>query len=177
MTVGAKYWIGSAAVALVVVLGVLAIDPWSGDRSPTGPTVGEKVTALRAERASLQARADGEARITLVGAFRVASQLADALAVRAEHDRERSFADLAASRRQAFAELDALNIALKDALARPGVGGTMAARAAADRALAALERLAGTDDLPLVLQFTPRFVPPRRATGGSSSLAPAKGGT
>lgn len=173
MTVGSKYWIGSAAVALVVVgLGVLAIGPWSGDRSLKGPTVGEKVAALRAERASLQARADGEARIALVAAFRIASQLADALAARAEPDRERGFDGLPAGRRQAFAELDALNAALKDALARPGAGATMAARSAADRALAALERLAGTDDLPLVLQFTPRFVPPRRATG-ELTLAPA----
>ncbi len=48
---------------------------------------------------------------------------------------------------------------------RPGEGARLVAGTAAERARAALERLAGIDELPLVLQFTPRFVPPRRATG------------
>lgn len=176
MTVGSRYVIGSAAGALVVVaLAILAVGSWIGDRSVKGLTVGEKLSALQAQRATLQAQAGAEARIALLPAFRIASQLADALAARAEADRERSFDEQAAARRQVFADLDALNNALRDALSRPGAGAAMAARAAADRAASALERLAGTDDLPLVLQFTPRFIAPRRATG-ELTLAPSAPG-
>ena len=66
--------------------------------------------------------------------------------------------------------LDALNAAIKEALDRPGEGARLAApgrRAGARQ----LERLAGLDDAPLVLAFTPRFVPPRRAAG-ELTLAP-----
>ncbi|MBS0549519.1 MAG: hypothetical protein JSR24_17330 [Proteobacteria bacterium] len=133
--------------------------------------MGERLSALRAERAALQARADGEARIGLLRPFRVASLLADALAARGEAERERVFDRLPSDRRQAFAAADALNAALKDALGRPGAGTRQLAIAAAGPAREALERLANAGDFPLVLQFTPRFVPPRRATG-ELTLAP-----
>ena len=80
---------------------------------------------------------------------------------------------IAAPRRQAFVEADLLNAALKDALTRPTQGAVQAARKAADRAQAALERLADNDSHPLVLSVTPRFVPPRRATGDLTVEAPA----
>jgi hypothetical protein len=127
-----------------------------------GPTVGEKIALLAAERASLQARADGEARIGLLPAFRAASLLTDALAARSESDAERAFDGLPAFRRQAFAGIDALNGALRDALERPSAEARLAALKAAERATAELDRLAGLDDAPLILSFTPRFVPPRR---------------
>ena len=82
----------------------------------------------------VEARADGEARIGLVTAFGIASLLTDALAVRSEADGERGFDRLPLFRRQAFAELEALNAALKDALDLPGAGARLAARKAADRA-------------------------------------------
>ncbi len=164
--VGAALVVGALVAALAVGL------PYLGDGAPgRGPTVGEKLGTLRAERAAVQARADGEARIGLLAPFRVASLLSDALAARGEADRERAFERLPPERRQAFAAVDALNTALKDALGRPGAGARQLAYAAARPAREALERLAGVDDLPLVLQFTPRFVPPRRATG-ELTLAP-----
>ncbi|MEA2807207.1 MAG: hypothetical protein QOJ17_1348, partial [Rhodospirillaceae bacterium] len=106
--------------------------------------------------------ADGEARIGLLPAFRAASLLTDALAARSESDAERAFDGLPAFRRQAFAGIDALNGALKDALERPSAEARLAALKAAGRATAELDRLAGLDDAPLILSFTPRFVPPRR---------------
>jgi hypothetical protein len=135
-----------------------------------GPTVDEKIAVLRAERASLQARADGEARIGLLPAFRTASLLLDALAVRSESDGERAFDLLPVFRRQAFSELDALNGALRDALERPTEGARLAAHKATAGALAQLDRLAA-DHAPLILSYAPRFVPPRRATG-ELTLAP-----
>src|ERR1700716_971960 len=131
-----------------------------------GPTVGEKIALLVAERASLQARADGEARVSLLPAFRAASLLTDALAARSESDAERAFDGLPAFRRQAFAGIDALNGALRDALERPSAEARLAALKAAERATAELDRLAGLDDAPLVLFFTPRLVPPRPTAGG-----------
>ena len=128
----------------------------------TGPTVGERVALLAAERASLQARADGEARIDLLPAFRAASLVTDALTVRSESDAERAFDGLPPFRRQAFAEIDALNGAIRDALERPGVDARAAALKAAARATAELDRLASLDNAPLILSFTPHFVPPRR---------------
>ena len=162
----------SAAIGLALVAGIFFMG--REDAAPAGPTVEEKVTDLRSERASLEARADGEARIGLLAAFRTASLLTDALAVRSEADGERSFDRLPAFRRLAFAELEALNAALKDALDRPGAGARLAASKAAGRAVAQLDRLAG-DDEPLVLAFTPSFVPPRRATG-ELTLPPASPG-
>jgi hypothetical protein len=129
-----------------------------------GPTVGEKIASLTAERATLQARADGEARIGLLPAYRAANLLTDALAARSE-SADRPFDSLPGFRRQAFTEIDALNGALKDALERPGDGARLAAAQAAERAHTQLDRLAGLDDAPLILSFTPRFVPPRRAAG------------
>lgn len=150
---------------------------WTRGEAPgTGPTVEEKIAALRAERASLQARADGEARIGLLPAFRTASLLVDALAVRSEPGADRAFDLLPAFRRQSFAEMEALNGALRDALDRPGDGARLAALEAAGRAAAQLDRLASLNDAPLILSFTPRFVPPRRATG-ELTLAPGAPGS
>ena len=42
----------------------------AADATGVAPTVGEKIALLVAERASLQARADGEARVSLLPAFR-----------------------------------------------------------------------------------------------------------
>lgn len=175
-TIGvAVFMLCAAAVALFVVFGRV-------EAPGTSATIGEKLAALRAERASLQARADGEARIGLLQSFRVASLLTDALAARYERDAERTFDRLPDGRLQPFAEIDRLNAAIKDALDRPGDGARRAARKAAEQATTQLERIAGLDDAPLVLAYTPRFVPPRRATGeltltpaltpGASSAAP-----
>jgi hypothetical protein len=148
------------------------------DEPAMGPTVGEKIATLVTDRASLQARADGEARIALLPAYRVASLLTDALVARSEGEEERAFDRLPAFRLKAIAELDALNAALADSLARPGDGARRAANKAAERATGELDRLAGLDNAPLVLSFTPRFVPPRRAAGeltlspGASSARP-----
>jgi hypothetical protein len=158
---GAALLCGGAVAAASVGL------PYLGDRGlpVQGPTVGEKLGSLRAERAALQARADGEARIDLLRSFRTASLLSDALMVRGEADRERAIERLPVDRQRAFAAADGLNVALKDALAHPGQGARQLVAAALPRAQDALEQLANSDTLPLVLQFTPRFVVPRRATG------------
>lgn len=153
-----------AAVTAAVVLTAAVFLATQGEAPGTGPTVDERVTALRAERASLQARANGDARIGLLSAFRTASLLVDALAVRSEADGDRPFDLLPAFRRQPFAEIDALNGALRDALERPGDGARLAALQAASRAAVEIDKLA-SDDGPLILSFTPRFVPPRHATG------------
>ena len=137
-----------------------------------GPTVGEKVALLAAERASLQARADGAARIGLLPAFRGASLLTDALAARSESGADHALDGLPPFRRQAFAEIDALNGALRDAVERPGAEGQLAALKAGERATAELDRLAGLDDAPLILSFTPRFVPPRHISEGSGDQDP-----
>ena len=158
-------WLVLAAVVLCATAGALAIFVGRDESPVPGPTVGERLAALKAERSRLQARADGKARIGLLAPLREASLLSDALAVRSEPDLERAFDRLPAFRRQAFADVDALNAALEDALARPGEGARLAAVTAAGRAHAALETLGSVDDLPLILLFTPRFVPPRRATG------------
>ncbi|MFI4998439.1 MAG: hypothetical protein ACHQK9_01060 [Reyranellales bacterium] len=165
-------WVVGAALMFGVAAALAATVRLGGDEgSAQGPTVGERLTALKAERASLQARADGAARIGLLQEFRVASLLSDALAVRHDGEAQRTFERLPPPTRQPFADVDSLNAALKDALARPGEGARLAAHAAAERAQRSLERLAGSDDAPLVRSFTPRFVPPRRATG-ELTLAP-----
>ena len=158
----------AAAAALVVVFG-------RAETPGTGATIGEKLTMLRAERASLQARADGEARIGLLQSFRAASLLTDALVARYEPDGERAFDRLPDGRRHPFTEIDRLNAAIKDALDRPGDGARRAARKAAEQATTQLDRIAGLDDAPLVLAYTPRFVPPRRATG-ELTLTPGASG-
>ena len=161
-----------AAVAVAgLVLAAVVFAVMREEAPASGPTVDEKIAILRTERASLQARADSEARIGLLPAFRTAGLLLDALAVRSESDGDRAFDLLPAFRRQAFSELDALNGALKDALDRPSEGARLAAHKAAARAAAQLDRLAA-DDAPLILSYTPRFVPPRRATG-ELTLAPS----
>lgn len=173
--------IGAVAIGLSCV--AVALFLLFGRAAPPGTdaTIGEKLAALRAERASLQARADGEARIGLLQAFRVAGLLTDTLAARYETDAQRAFDRLPPARLQTFAEVDRLNAAIKDALDRPGEGARRAARKAADQANTQLERIAGLDDAPLVLAYTPRFVPPRRATGeltltpGASGLVPSEG--
>jgi hypothetical protein len=158
----------AAAAAIFVVFG-------RGEAPETSATIGEKLAILRAERASLQARADGEARIGLLHAFRAAGLLTDALAARYEPDAERAFDRLPTGRLQPFVEIDRLNAAIKDALDRPGDGARGAARKAAEQATTQLERIAGLDDAPLVLAYTPRFVPPRRATG-ELTLTPGTSG-
>jgi hypothetical protein len=153
----------------------------SQQTAPAGPTVGERIEARKAERAGLQARADGKSRLELLGPLRVASLLSDALAVRVEGEGERAFERLPTAWRQAFAELDALNLALRDALDRPSPGAGSAVRAAARRAERALDQLAVGSELPLVLSFTPHFIAPRRATGEltleprTGNAAPAEG--
>ncbi len=164
-TTGRRRWIVAAAAALGVAALAVAFLLGHDEAPVQGPTVGELLIALKAQRASLQARADGRARIGLLEEFRVASLLSDALAARHEADLERSFERLPAPQRQAFADVDALNSALRDALVRPGEGARLAAHAVSQRVRASLERLASTDSAPLILLFTPRFVPPRRATG------------
>ncbi len=164
-TTGRLRWIVAAAVALGVAALAVAFLHGRDEATAQGSTVGERLIALKAQRASLQARADGQARIGLLGEFRVASLLSDALAARHESGPERLVERLPAPQRQALADVDALNAALRDALVRPGEGARLAARAVSEQAQASLERLAGSDSAPLVLLFTPRFVPPRRATG------------
>ncbi|MGQ0580910.1 MAG: hypothetical protein ACT4O6_03175 [Reyranella sp.] len=168
--------IGVAVLMLCVAAAAFFVVFGRAEAPGTGATIGEKLAILRAERANLQARADGEARIGLLQAFRAASLLTDALAARYETDAERTFDRLPAGRLQPFAEVDRLNAAIKDALDRPGDGARHAARKAAEQATTQLERIAGLDDAPLVLAYTPRFVPPRRATG-ELTLAPGASGT
>jgi hypothetical protein len=158
----------AAAAGLVVSFGRV-------EAPGSGATIGEKLAALRAERASLQARADGEARIGLLQAFRIASLMTDALAARYEPDSGRVFDRLPDARHQPFAEIDRLNAAIKDALDRPGEGARRAARKTAEQTTAQLDRIVGLDDAPLVLAYSPSFVPPRRATG-ELTLAPGSSG-
>ncbi|WIM09332.1 hypothetical protein [Enhydrobacter sp.] len=163
-------WRATVAAMLALLIVVAAWLLVGHDAPPQGVTAGERVADLQAARAALQARADGESRIGLVGAFRTASLLTDALAVRTNGERERAVASLPALSREAFAALDALDAALGDALARPGEGARHAVDEPQKRAQTALDRMAG-DGRPLVLQFSPRFVPPRRA-GAELALAP-----
>lgn len=154
-------------MAVVVCAAAAALAFWllRGDEPAAGPTVGERLGALRAERAALQARADGAARIELLSSFRAAGQLSDALAARYEADRERAFESLPAARRRAFVEVDAVNAALRDAVERPGVGARFAVSQTVAPIDSELERLAALDDTPVILSYGPAFVPPRRATG------------
>lgn len=188
MTVGPKLTrSGNRLRAIGALAAVLAVTAASfilfglAETPGNGATIGEKLAVLRAERASLQARSDGEARVGLLQVFRVASLLTDALAARYEPDAERGFDKLPAVRHQPFAEVDRLNAAIRDALDRPGDGARHAAGKAAAQATIRLEQIAGLDDAPLVLSYTPRFVPPRRATGeltltpGSSGSPPQEG--
>jgi hypothetical protein len=168
-------------VATVLAGATVATGVWLLDREDVADpslTVGEKAAALIADRAGLQARADGSARVGLLVPFRTAGLLTDALLARSVSDQDCPFDRLPLFRQRAFAELDDLNAALAEALARLGDGTRQAANKATEQANAELDRLAGLDDAPLVLSFTPRFVPPRRAAGelalpaGRSSTPP-----
>lgn len=161
----------ATALAMLALAAVVAGWLLFGRETPMpGITVGERLAALQAERATLQAKADGESRLELVAAFRIASLFTDAIAVRMAGERERAFASLGAAQRQPFADIDALDAALTEALARPGEGSRLAVAAPQKRVQAALDKMAG-DGKPLVLQFSPRFVPPRRSSG-ELALAP-----
>src|SRR5262245_8188153 len=100
-------WILAAAAVLgaALVAGATLLERHD-TTVPSGQTQGEKIALVKAERSRLQARADAEARISLLSAFRVAALLTDALAARADSDEERPLDQLAATRRQAFADLD-----------------------------------------------------------------------
>ncbi len=162
---GACLALGTAGASVMLVPGRQAVDPGA-------PTVGEKLAALKAERATLLARAGGEARVSLIVPLRTASLLTDALAVRGEQVSERTLERQPAPWRQALADVDALNVILREAVERRGTGTSRLAKAASDKAQASLEQLAGGDEHPLVLGFAPRFVAPRLARG-ELSLLPA----
>jgi hypothetical protein len=73
--------------------------------------------------------------------------------------------------------MDALNGALREALELPGVDARLAAFKAAERATTELDRMAGLDNAPLILSFTPRFVLQRRtpdATGARDQDPPVQ---
>lgn len=165
--------VAAAAVAIVVLAAAAFLAMHEEAPAGGGLTIGEKLAALSAQRTTLQARADGEARIALLPAFRIAGLLTDALAVRVEPEHGRAFDLLPAFRRQAFTELEALNGALRDALDTPSDAARLGALQAARRAEGQLDRLAG-DDAPLVLSYAPRFVPPRRS---ELTLTPGEPGT
>ena len=64
--------IGVLLLLMLCVAGAALFVAFGRPEAPgIGATVGEKLATLKAERASLQARADGEARIGLLEAFRV----------------------------------------------------------------------------------------------------------
>jgi hypothetical protein len=166
-------WLVAAAVTLGVAATTVAL--LAGGATPVrGPTVGEKLLELRTQRAGLQARADGEARIMLLAQFRTASLMTDALLARHQQDADEGFTSLPTPEARAFAAVDGLNAALRDALDRPGEGARLAAGGAARLVRGELEAMAGSGDNPLVLTFSPRFVPPRRGTA-ELSLAPPAG--
>ena len=73
------------------VLSVRALTGGGEEVPASGATVDEKIAILRTERAGLQARADSEARIGLLPAFRTAGLLLDSLAVRSDSDGDRAF--------------------------------------------------------------------------------------
>ena len=155
-----------ALLALLATLLALAAAAYAGE-----PTVDERLARLRSEQAGLQARADGEGRLGLLAPLRTGGLLADALAIRLPLDSGRPLDALPAPRRQAYVALADLTETLKEAMNRPGEGARALAREAGDRAATALDGLAPTDDLPLVLQVSPKVVPPRR-DGGDLLLAP-----
>jgi hypothetical protein len=89
----------------------------------------------------LQARADGEARISLLPAFRAASLVTDALAARPSRRRARLDGSPPSGVRSA--EIAALNDALRDAL-RDRASRRGLRLKEAERATAELDRLAGS---------------------------------
>ncbi|MBN9088245.1 MAG: hypothetical protein J0J01_15150 [Reyranella sp.] len=151
-------------LALLAALLAIAFPAFAGE-----PATDERLVQLRSERSALQARADGAARLTLFQPLRIAGFLTDALSAR-EGAAGRALDALSPPRREAFTALLSLNDTLKEALAYPGDGARARARQAADRAAKALDALAD-DHGPLVLQVSPRAVPPRR-NGGELALVP-----
>ena len=163
-----------ALVVVVLTAGTaLAFGLLHDDRGALlAPTIAEKLVNLRAERAELQARADGMARLELLSSFRAASLLFDTLAARYEPERERPFDRLPAARREMFNRLETVNAALSAALDRPGASGrALAVSQAASGIPADLERLASYDLSPVILSYTPSILAPRRMTG-ELTLAP-----
>lgn len=163
----------AAVIAGAAVLGVLlAIEREPLD--PVLPTVAERIADLRTQRAGLQARADAEARIDLLPAFRTAGLLVDGLAARHERDGDRAFDRLPAVDRQPFQALEALNEALREALERQTEGARAAAVRAGATTAGIVDRLV-VGEAPVVQAYTPAFVPPRRAAGDLSLPAPRGG--
>lgn len=182
---GESLW-GRTLVIVAVVLAagaLLAFGLLHEDRAAArGPTIAEKLVNLRADRADLQARADGMARIELLSSLRAASLLFDALAARYEPEREQAYDGLPAGRREMFGRLEAVNAALRAALDRPGAPGrSLAVDQAAGGLAGDLERLASHDLAPVILSYTPSILAPRRMTGEptppseSAVAAPAEG--
>jgi hypothetical protein len=151
-------------LALLAALPAIAGPALAGE-----PATDERLVQLRSEHSVLQARADGAARLALFQPLRIAGFLTDALSAR-ETAPGRTLDTLPPPRREAFAALLSLNDAVREALARPGERAQTRAGEAADRAARALDALAN-DGQPLVLQATPRVVPPRRG-GGELALVP-----
>ena len=170
-------------VAVVLAAGALLAFGLVRDRgAPRVPTIAEKLVNLRADRAELQARADGMARIELLSSFRAASLLFDALAARYEPEREQAFDRLPAGRREMFDRLETVNAALRAALDRPGAPGrAVAVEQAASNIPGDLERLASHDLAPVILSYTPEILAPRRKVGEltlpseSAAAAPPEG--
>jgi hypothetical protein len=163
---GESLW-GRTLVLVAVILavgGMLAFGFLHERRGISGaPTIAEKLVNLRADRAELQARADGMARIELLSSFRAASLLFDALAARYEPEREQPYDRLPPGRRDMFDRLEAVNAALRAALDRPGAPGrAFAVNQAASGITGDLERLASHDLAPVILSYTPVILAPRR---------------
>jgi len=151
-------------LALLAALLAMTLPAFAGE-----PATDERLVQLRSERTTLQARADGAAQLALFQPLRIAGFLTDALSAR-ETWAGRALDALPPRDRDGFAALVSLNDALKEAMARPGDRARTRTAAAAEQAAKALEALAG-DDRPLVLQATPRVVPPRRG-GGELAMVP-----
>ena len=172
----------AVAVSLLCVMAAFLFRFEGTGARGNGATVGEKVATLRSERTGLQARSDGEARVGLLSAYRVASLLTDALAARYEADAEMPFDSLPEVRQQSFGEVERLNVELAGALGRRSEAARREAGKVAERAAARLDQMAALHGAPVVLSYTPRFVPPRRsageitlAPGASSGPAPQDG--
>jgi hypothetical protein len=143
-------------------------------RVPAPPTIAEKLVILQVERTELQARSDSLTRLELLSSFRAASLLFDALASRYEPEREQSFDRLPAARREMFARLEALNAALRSAIDRSGGAADVAQ--AASVVPADLEWMASFDATPVILSYTPVFLPPGRPAPADASAATPAGG-
>src|SRR5262245_25282554 len=94
-------WLVAAVVTVGMAVAVFAAVLERDKAAPPPVTAGERLAVLKAERAGLQARAEGEGRILLIGPLRVASLLLDALAVRGEEPAQ-SLDRLSVPRRNAY---------------------------------------------------------------------------